>query len=74
LDEDKIKRPADLARYFEPVLKRNYSSIFGFDVVSRLPDRPVDVIRKVVMVIKALAPERIRHDVLGKVFHELIPF
>ncbi len=74
LDEDKIERPADLARYFEPVLKRNYSSIFGFDVASRLPDRAVDVIRKVVMVIKALAPERIRHDVLGKVFHELIPF
>jgi hypothetical protein len=33
-----------------------------------------DVVKKVVMVVKALAPEKIRHDLLGKVFHELIPF
>jgi tRNA1(Val) A37 N6-methylase TrmN6 len=26
------------------------------------------------MAVKALAPEKIRHDLLGKVFHELIPF
>jgi len=33
-----------------------------------------EVVKKVVMVVKALAPEKIRHDLLGKVFHELIPF
>jgi len=55
VDEERIRRPSDLMQYFEPVLKRNYSSIFGFDVASRLP-------------------EKIRHDLLGKVFHELIPF
>jgi hypothetical protein len=74
VDEEKISKPADLARYFEPVLKRDYSSIFGFDVVSRLPVNATDVVKKVVMVVKALAPEKIRHDLLGKVFHELIPF
>jgi len=74
VDEEKIRRPSDLTQYFEPVLKRNYSSIFGFDVASRLPVDATDVVKKVVMVVKALAPEKIRHDVLGKVFHELIPF
>jgi len=74
LDEEKIKKPADLAQYFEPVLKRDYSSIFGFDVASRLPVDATEVVKKVVMVVKALAPEKIRHDLLGKVFHELIPF
>jgi hypothetical protein len=74
VDEEKIVKPADLARYFEPVLRRNYSSVFGFDVVSRLPVDATEVVKKVVMVIKALAPEKIRHDLLGKVFHELIPF
>jgi hypothetical protein len=73
-DEEKIRRPSDLMQYFEPVLKRNYSSIFGFDVASRLPDDATEVVKKVVMVVKALAPEKIRHDLLGKVFHELIPF
>jgi len=74
VDEEKIGKPADLAQYFEPVLKRDYSSIFGFDVASRLPMDATEVVKKVVMVVKALAPEKIRHDVLGKVFHELIPF
>jgi hypothetical protein len=74
VDEEKIRRPSDLMQYFEPVLKRDYSSIFGFDVASRLPEDATDVVKKVVMVVKALAPEKIRHDLLGKVFHELIPF
>jgi len=74
VDEEKIGKPADLAVYFEPVLKRDYSSIFGFDVASRLPDSATEVVKKVVVVVKALAPEKIRHDLLGKVFHELIPF
>jgi len=74
VDEEKIGKPADLAMYFEPVLKRDYSSIFGFDVASRLPDSATEVVKKVVIVVKALAPEKIRHDLLGKVFHELIPF
>jgi len=74
VDEEKIRKPADLAQYFEPVLKRDYSSVFGFDVASRLPVDATDVVKKVVMVVKALAPEKIRHDLLGKVFHELIPF
>jgi len=74
VDEEKIRVPSDLVQYFEPVLKRNYSSIFGFDVVSRLPVDATEVVKKVVMVVKALAPEKIQHDLLGKVFHELIPF
>jgi hypothetical protein len=74
VDEEKIRRPSDLMQYFEPVLRRDYSSVFGFDVASRLPEDATDVVKKVVMVVKALAPEKIRHDLLGKVFHELIPF
>ena len=73
LDENKIEKPSDLARYFEPVLRQDYTSVFGFDVASRLPDNASDVVKKVVMALKALAPEKIRHDILGKVFHELIP-
>ena len=74
VDEEKISKPADLTQYFEPVLKRDYSSVFGFDVASRLPVDATDVVKKVIMVIKALAPDKIRLDLLGKVFHELIPF
>jgi len=74
INEDKIRKPVDLLRYFDLVLKTDYTSVFGFDVVSKLPESATDIIKRVIMVIKALAPEKIEHDVLGKVFHELIPF
>jgi len=74
IDEDKIGKPSDLLRYFRPVLERDYSSVFGFDVASRLPESATNTVKRVIMTIKALAPEKIGQDVLGKVFHELIPF
>lgn len=74
IDEDKISKPNDLLNYFNPVLKKDYSSIFGFDVASRLPEAATKTLKRVIMAVKALAPEKIGHDVLGKVFHELIPF
>ena len=74
IDEAKIGKPVDLLRYFEAVLKIDYTSVFGFDVVSKLPRTATDIIKNVVVVIKALAPEKIGHDILGKIFHELIPF
>jgi len=74
IDESTIGKPIDLLRYFELVLKKDYASVFGFDVASKLPESSIDTIRKVIVAVKALAPEKIGHDVLGKVFHELIPF
>lgn len=74
IEEDKIGKPIDLLTYFEPVLKKDYTSVFGFDVASKLPQSATDTIKRVIVVVKALAPEKIGHDVLGKVFHELIPF
>jgi hypothetical protein len=74
IDEGKIGKPLDLLRYFEAVLKIDYTSVFGFDVASKLPESATDIIKRVIVVVKALAPEKIGHDVLGKVFHELIPF
>jgi type I restriction-modification system DNA methylase subunit len=74
IDESRIRKPLDLLTYFEPVLKKDYTSVFGFDVASKLPESATETIKKVIVVINALAPEKIGHDVLGKVFHELIPF
>lgn len=74
IDEDKIRKPIDLLPYFDLALKIDYTSVFGFDVASKLPESATETIKRVIVVIKALAPEKIEHDVLGKVFHELIPF
>src|SRR4030042_2005634 len=74
IDEGKVQKPSNLLKYFEKVLQVDYASVFGFDVVSKLPVSAIDIIKRVIVVIKALAPEKIVHDILGKVFHELIPF
>jgi len=73
LDENTIKHPSDLLYYFRKVLEYNYTPTFGFDVASKIPSSALDVVKKVVTAIKLLKPERIRYDLLGKVFHELIP-
>jgi hypothetical protein len=74
IDEGKIGKPVDLLKFFEAVLERDYASVFGFDVASKLPQTATDTIKRVIVAVKALAPEKIGHDVLGKVFHDLIPF
>ena len=75
LDESKITKPNSLAKYFYRVLKDDYTPAFGFDVVSRLPSRRdiTQKLRDVTKRILSLSPEKIDHDVLGQVFHKLIP-
>jgi hypothetical protein len=59
IEEGKINQPTDLLRYFKAVLKRDYSSIYGFEVASRLPESASENVRKIITVVKALAPEKI---------------
>jgi len=75
VDLKAIRKPGDLWKYFRKVLDVNYTPIFGFDVASRLPSRRdvVEKIREVVRMVLSLAPEKVSHDVLGQVFHKLIP-
>lgn len=74
IDEDALSRPASLNKYFERVLKVDYTPVFGFDVVSRLPAEVLPTLKRVIGVTKALKVERIGYDILGKIFHDLIPF
>jgi hypothetical protein len=74
MDEDALTHPAHLNRYFEKVLRVNYTPVFGFDIASRLPDEVVPTLKNVIEVTKALGPEKIGYDILGKIFHDLIPF
>jgi len=74
LDETKLKRPGDLMRYFGRVLKVDYRPVFGFDVVQKFPQDYLGNLKDAVSAIKELHPEKIRYDLLGKIFHDLIPF
>jgi len=61
-------------RYFARVLRKDYRPVYDFDVTGKLRGGDIgDASTKIVRSIKALFPGTINHDVLGKVFHNLIP-
>ncbi len=74
IDADKIKRPSDLNNYFKIVLGVNYRTIFSYDVASLIPPGFTEQVKFVINVIKGLAPEKIGGDLLGTIFHDLVPF
>lgn len=73
INPEDLQSPADLAEYFDLVLDYDYTPVFSFKIVNDLPQESLSILRDAVKSIYALSPERINHDILGKVFHELIP-
>lgn len=73
IDTDKLKEPSQLNQYFKSVLDINYKAIFTYDVASKIPEKYIDVIKVIVDVIKGISPEKIGGDLLGTIFHDLIP-
>lgn len=73
IDPDTLDEPIDLSEYFEQVLEVDYTPVYQFKIVEDLPDSAMGVVQDTVKSVNGLSPENINHDVLGKVFHELIP-
>ena len=76
IDSEKLESPKQLqAEYFSKVLLEDYKPIFGFDVASKIKgSRALEAVKVTVDSVNALSPGALRHDVLGKIFHNLIPF
>lgn len=68
-----LDAPQDLSDYFELVLEKDYTPVFQFEIHNDLPQSSLSVLQDTIKSINGVSPERINHDVLGKVFHELIP-
>lgn len=73
IDPDDLQSPGDLAQYFDLVLEYDYTPVFSFQIAKDLPQESLALLKDAIKAIYALGPERINHDILGKVFHELIP-
>lgn len=73
IDPEQLGSPDQLAEYFDLVLDYDYTPIYSFRIVESLAPQSLTVLRDAIKSIYALGPERIRHDILGKIFHELIP-
>lgn len=73
IDTEKLKSPSKLREYFNLVLDVNYKAIFSYDIASRIPREFTDTIRMIINVIEGISPEKIGGDLLGTIFHDLIP-
>jgi type I restriction-modification system DNA methylase subunit len=73
--KEDLTRPAVLKPvYFDKVLKIDYRPIFNFDIASKIGGKQAgDSCKQIILAIRTLFPERIDHDVIGKVFHNVIP-
>jgi len=66
---------SELVDYFTQITDINYRTIYAIDVASRLPSKHeiVDRINQIIKTIHSLKPENVEHDLLGRLFHELLP-
>lgn len=71
-----IERTEELTRYFSAVTRINYETVYSVDVAGRLPDMPSirRHINDAIAALAALRPEELPHDLMGRVFHEFLPF
>jgi len=74
INPHQLKRPSDLTDYFENVLEDDYTPIFSFPVAEAYEQEHLPLIRNAIKKIYALNPDQINHEILGDIFHELIPF
>lgn len=75
VDTNDLSSPTELRWYFKQVLKKDYKPVFSFPIANDLPQDSATLrdVRNVVDSVYALSPEWFYHDMLGKLFHELIP-
>lgn len=75
IDSSKLQNLRQLqSEYFSKVLLEDYKPIFGFDVVSKIKDAiALEAVKVAIDSVNALSPGALGHDVLGKIFHNLIP-
>ncbi|OKY78698.1 MAG: Type I restriction-modification system methyltransferase and restriction endonuclease [Candidatus Methanohalarchaeum thermophilum] len=74
LNPDGLDEPGGLQKYFRVVQEDiDYSPVFAPEVATDFSKESIQLIKEVIKVIHGISPEYIDHDVLGKVFHNLIP-
>lgn len=74
IDPDSLLRPSDLNLYFEKVTEVNYEVIYSYDVTSLIPQTFLDHVKTIINIISGLGPQKVGGDLLGTIFHDLIPF
>lgn len=73
INVNNLNNLSDLKNYFLKVLEVDFKPVFSIDVVSQFPEEKFDKIKEIIRAIQFLGPEFIESDVIGRIFHKLIP-
>ena len=68
-----LERVSDLRSYFRDVVTVDYKAVYGVDPLPHLPDTARPEVQKIILAIRAIRPEHIPHDLIGRIFHEFLP-
>ncbi|MFC2017008.1 class I SAM-dependent DNA methyltransferase [Chloroflexota bacterium] len=69
-----IVAPLELNSYFKVINDIDYKAVYCTDVASNISPSAAHEINIAILAIRALQPENLRHDLLGRIFHEFLPF
>ena len=69
-----VRSFAELSTIFERVTAKNYRAVYSVDVIQSLPSNALPEVNTAILALRTIKPECIPHDLLGRVFHEFLPF
>ncbi len=73
---ESISNLEEMRRLFQRIVREiNYKPIFSIDVAGKLPPsrEAVQLVRDAIAAVNVLRVENLRHDLLGRLFHYLLP-
>lgn len=71
-----LKSVNNLKKQFKYITDINYKAIYQIDIISYLPENK-DIkssLNNIIEIFKIAKPESIEHDLIGRLFHDLLPF
>lgn len=64
----------ELKDYFNEITDINYKAVYQVSVLDSLPPDSLTEVNTAILALKAIKPELIPHDLLGRLLHEFLPF
>jgi len=73
---DELKNLKNLNKQFKYITDINYKAIYQIDLITRLPENQeiTNSLNHIIQIFKIVKPESIEHDLIGRLFHDLLPF
>jgi len=70
---ESISSPLELNGHFKEIRDIDYRAIYCVDVASNMPLSATPEINTAIRAMRAMQPENLKADLLGRIFHEFLP-